>query len=64
MIITLFYERDLFRLAITFKGNILNNMDSTVYKLLFRKKALENQFSVCKIKAMKVLSLNLLLCTD
>jgi hypothetical protein len=53
-VITLLNKTNLLRLTIALKRDVINNVDSAVDKLLFWKKGLENELSVCHIKTMKI----------
>ena len=60
-VVSLFNEAYLFSFALTFQGNIINDIDASIDVLLLWQKTLENEFFIILIQAVKILCLNLFL---
>ena len=64
LVVPLFDKGDLFGLRVTLKRDVFDQADSSIYELLFREEALEDQLSVSDVKSVQVLRLDLLLRSD
>lgn len=60
-VVSLFNKAYLFSFALTFQGNIINDIDASIDVLLLWQKTLENEFFIILIQAVKILCLNLFL---